>query len=210
MEHKFITISSNKVIGRVLSFNQALIAAALNTSAGKSALAKTMAQPIARQLGYAGIARRALNIQQLQPTGLKPDINIEPKSGAMIHVTSSSRLVVPYKHDSIIITPDKVIGNKDRIILRGVYGRRVTVPEFEISSNPTVKISDIKSRRFSMIDRYTREVHGHVVIGHNKRIGIWNKIQSNGFSSMQKAVQKAKDEIMAQEDAEIFRILDNI
>jgi len=68
MEHKFITISSNKVIGRVLSFNQALIAAALNTSAGKSALAKTMAQPIARQLGYAGIARRALNIQQLQPT----------------------------------------------------------------------------------------------------------------------------------------------
>lgn len=209
MEHKFIIISSNKIIGRALvCFKQALVAMALQTSAGRNALASAMVQPIRRQLGYVGIARRALNIQPLsQPQGLKPNRNIEPKPGAMVHVVSSSGLITPYKHNSIIIVPDKVIGQKDRILVRG---RRVTVPQFEIYSNPTVKISDIKSRRFSMIDRYTREVHGHVVIGSNKKIGIWNKIQTNGFPSMQQAVQKARDEIMAQEDAEIFKILDNI
>lgn len=32
--------------------------------------------------------------------------------------------------------------------------RRVVVPEFEIHSGPTVNISDIRTRRFSLIDRY--------------------------------------------------------
>lgn len=34
-----------------------------------------------------------------------------------------------------------------------VFGERVTVPEFEIYENPTIKISDVKRRRFNIIDR---------------------------------------------------------
>lgn len=34
-----------------------------------------------------------------------------------------------------------------------VFGQRVTVPEFEIYQNPTIKISDVKRRRFNIIDR---------------------------------------------------------
>jgi hypothetical protein len=56
-----------------------------------------------------------------------------------------------------------------------VFGDRVTVPEFEIFSNPTVRIAEVKRRRFNVIDR---------------------------------AVQKARQEIMAQEDANIFAALD--
>lgn len=56
-----------------------------------------------------------------------------------------------------------------------VFGDRVTVPELELFSNPTVRIHEVKRRRFNVIDR---------------------------------AVQKARQEIMAQEDANIFAALD--
>jgi hypothetical protein len=56
-----------------------------------------------------------------------------------------------------------------------VFGDRVTVPEFELFSNPTVRIAEVKRRRFNVIDR---------------------------------AVQKARQEIMAQEDANVFAAID--
>ena len=57
-----------------------------------------------------------------------------------------------------------------------VFGDRVTVPTFELFANPTVRISEVRRRRFNVLDR---------------------------------AVQKARQEIMAQEDANVFAALDN-
>ena len=34
-----------------------------------------------------------------------------------------------------------------------IFGNRVVVPEFEISANPTIRISEVKRRRFNVIDR---------------------------------------------------------
>lgn len=34
-----------------------------------------------------------------------------------------------------------------------VFGDRVTVPTFVLASNPTVRISEVKQRRFNIIDR---------------------------------------------------------
>jgi len=56
-----------------------------------------------------------------------------------------------------------------------VQGERINVPEFEIVSNPVVRIREVKMRRFNVIDR---------------------------------AVQKARQEIQAQEDANVFAALD--
>ena len=56
-----------------------------------------------------------------------------------------------------------------------VFGERVFVPEFTIMSNPTVRIEEVKRRRFNVIDR---------------------------------AVQKARQEIMAQEDSNVFAAID--
>ena len=56
-----------------------------------------------------------------------------------------------------------------------VFGDRVTIPEFEIVSNPTVRIAEVKRRRFNVIDR---------------------------------ALAKARQEIQAQEDANVFAALD--
>lgn len=37
--------------------------------------------------------------------------------------------------------------------MKVIRGQRVTVPEFEIVSNPTVRIGDVKQKRFNLIDR---------------------------------------------------------
>lgn len=128
-----------------------LVARAIMTHEGKLALAQAMANPIRRNLDYQGIARRALVVDPL-PQGALPVYDRD------IDVTA----VVISAHGS---------GPESR-----VFGDRVTVPEFELFSNPTVRIAEVKRRRFNVIDR---------------------------------AVQKARQEIMAQEDANVFAALDS-
>lgn len=127
-----------------------LISRAINTADGKIALAQAMANPIRRNLDYHGIARRALVVDPLaqgaQPT-YERDIDV-----AATVISSNGT------------------GPESR-----VFGDRIVVPEFELFSNPTVRIAEVKRRRFNVIDR---------------------------------AVQKARQEIMAQEDANVFAAID--
>ena len=127
-----------------------LLAQAIMTEQGKVALAQAMANPIRRNLDYHGIARRSLVVDPLSQGALptyERDIDV-----AAVVVSSNGT------------------GPESR-----VFGDRVVVPEFELFSNPTVRISEVKRRRFNVIDR---------------------------------AVQKARQEIMAQEDANVFAAID--
>lgn len=128
-----------------------LISRAVMTNDGKVALAQAMANPIRRNLDYQGIARRALVVDPL-PQGALPVYDRD------IDVTA-------------VVVSSNGTGTESR-----VFGERITVPEFELFSNPTVRIAEVKRRRFNVIDR---------------------------------AVQKARQEIMAQEDANIFAALDS-
>lgn len=127
-----------------------MISKALMTQEGKIALGQAMANPIRRNLDYQGVGRRAVVVDPL-PQGALPvyerDIDVSA-------VVVSSNGAVPESR---------------------VFGDRVTVPEFEVVSNPTVRISEVRRRRFNVIDR---------------------------------AQQKARQEIQAQEDANIFAALD--
>jgi len=127
-----------------------LISRAMMTPEGKIALAQAMANPIRRNLDYHGIARRALVVDPLAQ-GALPTYDRDIDVSAVVISSNGS-------------------GPESR-----VFGERITVPEFEIFSNPTVRISEVKRRRFNVIDR---------------------------------AVQKARQEIMAQEDANVFAALD--
>jgi hypothetical protein len=127
-----------------------LIARAINTQDGKIALAQAMANPVRRNLDYHGIARRVLVVDPL-PQGAMPTYDRD------IDVTA-------------VVISSNGTGPESR-----VFGDRVVVPTFEIFSNPTVRIAEVKRRRFNVIDR---------------------------------AVQKARQEIMAQEDANIFAGMD--
>jgi hypothetical protein len=127
-----------------------LVTRAIMTQEGKIALAQAMANPIRKNLDYHGIARRALVVDPLAQ-GAYPS----------------------YERDidvSAVVISSNGTGPESR-----VFGDRVVVPTFELYSNPTVRISEVRRRRFNVIDR---------------------------------AVQKARQEIMAQEDANVFAAID--
>lgn len=127
-----------------------LILRSINSHEGKIALANSMANPIRRNLDYHGVARRAFVVDPIAP-------------GAF----------ATYERDidvSAVVISSNGSGPESR-----VFGDRITVPEFELFSNPTVRIREVRTRRFNVIDR---------------------------------AVQKARQEIMAQEDANAFAAID--
>lgn len=128
-----------------------LISRAIMTQEGKVALAQAMANPIRRNLDYQGIFRRALVVDPL-PQGAQPT------------------------YDRDIDVQATVISSNGAPPESRVFSDRVVVPTFEIVSNPTVRINEVRRRRFNVIDR---------------------------------AVQKARQEIMAQEDANGFAALDS-
>jgi len=127
-----------------------LIKRALLTQEGKIALGQAMANPIRRNLDYQGVGRRVLVIDPL-PQGALPVYDRDIDVAAVVVASNGA-------------APES-----------RVFGDRVTVPEFEVVSNPTVRIAEVRRRRFNVIDR---------------------------------AQQKARQEIQAQEDANIFAALD--
>jgi hypothetical protein len=126
-----------------------MIKQALMTQEGKVALGQAMATPIRRNLDYQGVARKALVVDPL-PQGALPVYDRDIDVAAVVVSSNGS-------------APES-----------RVFGDRVTIPEFEIVSNPTVRIAEVKRRRFNVIDR---------------------------------AQQKARQEIQAQEDANVFGAL---
>lgn len=66
-------------------------------------------------------------------------------------ILDNCRAVVkkPYGHRAIIVS----CRGKANTALKHNMGQRVFAPTFEIYKNPTIRLSDIKSRRFSLIDR---------------------------------------------------------
>lgn len=105
-----------------------LIANALESSEGRSALASAMANPIRTSLDYQGIARKLFVVDPL-PQGALPVYDRDVDAKAFI-VSKRGQ------------APDQLI-----------EGERIQVPTFEVVSYPQVRFSQIKERRFNVIDR---------------------------------------------------------
>lgn len=142
--------SAGSVAGYSEEQRDALLRQALQTQEGKIALGQAMANPIRRNLDYQGVGRKALVVDPL-PQGALP------------------------VYDKDIDVAAAVISSNGAAPESRVQGDRVMLPELEIVSNPTVRIAEVKRRRFNVIDR---------------------------------AQQKARQEIQAQEDANIFAAMD--
>jgi hypothetical protein len=127
-----------------------LVKQALLTQEGKIALGQAMATPIRRNLDYHGVGRKAICVDPL-PQGALAIYERDVDVSAVVISSNGS-------------TPES-----------RVFGDRVSIPEFDIVSNPTVKMAEVKRRRFNIIDR---------------------------------AQQRARQEIQAQEDANVFAALD--
>lgn len=107
---------------------EAVIAAALNTDEGRVALAQAMVEPIRRSLEYQAVGRKLLLVDELPQGALA---RYERDVSAIAHVISRRGAA-----------PDQI-----------QEGEEILVPTFEIAANPQVRLSEIKARRFYIVDR---------------------------------------------------------
>jgi len=107
---------------------EAIIAQALNTDEGRVALAQAMVEPIRRSLEYQAVGRKLLLVDELPQGALA---RYERDVAAIAHVVARRGAV-----------PDQI-----------QEGEEILVPTFEIAANPQVRLSEIKARRFYIVDR---------------------------------------------------------
>jgi HK97 family phage major capsid protein len=100
----------------------------LLTPQGKMKLAASMQNPLRERLDYEGVFRRAAVVDPL-PQG-----------------------ALPY-YDRDVDVPAIVIGEEGQTPETIVKGKRILVPLFELASNPKIPFTQIKERRYNLIDR---------------------------------------------------------
>jgi len=100
----------------------------LLTPQGKMKLAASMQNPLRERLDYEGVFRRAAVVDPL-PQG-----------------------ALPY-YDRDVDVPAIVIGEEGMSPETIVKGKRILVPLFELASNPKIPFTQIKERRYNLIDR---------------------------------------------------------
>lgn len=107
---------------------EALIAQALDTGEGRVALAQAMVEPIRRALEYQAIGRKLLMVDELP-------------QGALARYERDVRSIA------------HVVSRRGAAPVQIQEGEEILVPTFEIVAYPTVRLSEIKARRFYIVDR---------------------------------------------------------
>lgn len=107
---------------------ETLVAQALETGEGRLALAQAMVEPIRRALEYQAVGRKLLMVDELP-------------QGALARYEKDVRATA------------WVISRRGGVPDMFVDGEEILVPTFEIATNPTVRISEVKARRFYIVDR---------------------------------------------------------
>jgi len=105
-----------------------LVSQALETNDGRMALAASMANPIRFELDYYAIGRKLMVVDPL-PQGVDPI------------------------YDKDIRIPAFVVGKRGQAPDTIVEGERFTLPTFEIVVYPQARYSQIKARRYNLVDR---------------------------------------------------------
>ena len=105
-----------------------LLLKALSNERGRTLIASSMANPIRMSLDYQGVGRKLVVVDPL-PQGALP------------------------VYDKDVQVPAVLVGKRGQVPDRILEGERITVPTFEIASYPQVRFSQIKERRFNLIDR---------------------------------------------------------
>ena len=120
-----MSLSKNSLTDRE---KEDIIAQALETDEGRTALAQAMVEPIRRSLEYQAVGRKLLMVDELPQGALA---RYERDVASVAHVVSRRGAV-----------PDQI-----------QEGEEILVPTFEIAAHPTVRLSEIKARRFYIVDR---------------------------------------------------------
>ncbi len=120
----------NTITGHKYSDEQKelIMTAAMDDAQGRLALAQVMVEPIKVALEYQAIGRKLLLVDEL-PQGVIP------------------------RYEKDVYTTAHVVSKRGAMPEAMAEGTEVFVPLFEIGVNPQVRLSEIKARRFYIVDR---------------------------------------------------------
>jgi hypothetical protein len=105
-----------------------IIAQALETPEGRTALAQAMVEPIKTSLMYQAIGRKLLMVDELP-------------QGALAR----------YERD--VAVKSYVIPKRGAVPTAEVEAEELLVPTIELAANPTIRLNEVRQRRFYIVDR---------------------------------------------------------
>ena len=106
----------------------AILSKHVKTAAGRQRIAASMVQPLRKRRDYSSVGRKGFYVEQL-PDGALPIYDKDAEVAAY------------------------VIGEEGDNIISVVKPKRVMFPLFEIAANPEIPLTEIKARRFDLIER---------------------------------------------------------
>jgi hypothetical protein len=165
---------------------QKIISEYIQTAPGRAKLAASMIQPLRTRRDYTSVGRKTFLVEQL-PDGALPIYDKDPD-------------VTAY-----------VVGEEGENILGIQKSKRVLFPLFEIASNPEIPLSQIRERRFDLIERAQDLAKAQIQAAEDERVfAILDAVAVNGFGGLagqtnpdQMAVAPINSSILADAFAEI-------
>ena len=132
----------------------------IKTPQGRAKLAASMTQPLRTRRDYSSVGRKTFLVEQL-PDGALPIYDKDPDVTAF------------------------VVGEEGENILAITKPRRVIFPLFEIASNPEIPLTQIKERRFDLIERAQDLARAQIQAAEDERVfSILDAIATECFDSL--------------------------
>jgi hypothetical protein len=142
------------------AMKQRAISQLLHSQGGRNKLANSMISPLRTRRDYASIVRKTFLVEQL-PDGAVPAYDKDADVAAYI------------------------VGEEGENILSVVKGRRVIFSLFEIACNPEVPLTQVKERRFDVLQRAQDLAKSQVQAAEDERgFAVMDAIAVNGFDSI--------------------------
>lgn len=130
---------------------EALIAQSLESPEGRVALAQAMVEPIRRALEYQAVGRKLLMVDEL-PQGAYA------------------------RYEKDVRQTATVISRRGGVPENMTEGEEVLVPLFVIAARPTVNLTEVKARRFFIVDR--AQIKAKEAIQKEEDTNIFNAIEA--------------------------------
>lgn len=137
-----------------------LISDYIGTAAGRAKLAASMTQPLRLRRDYMAVGRKTFLVEQL-PDGALPIYDKDPDVTAYM------------------------VGEEGENIIAVTKPRRVIFPLFEIASNPEIPLTQIKERRFDLIERAQDLARAQIQAAEDERVfATLDAVATDGFDSI--------------------------
>jgi len=139
---------------------QDIIQEYIKTAGGRVKLAASMTQPLRLRRDYTSVGRKTFLVEQL-PDGALPIYDKDPG-------------VTAY-----------VVGEEGQNILAITKPRRVIFPLFEIASNPEIPLTQVKERRFDLIERAQDLAKAEIQAEEDTRVfEVLDAVATSGFDNI--------------------------